>query len=90
MYYEGVKNDTKEKGGERMAIKKKQPNASLKALRASYGLSMLAMSKILGISETSYMAKENNKRDWRSSEMFMMRKYFNLSLDEIFFGREVS
>ena len=73
-----------------MVIKKKQPNASLKALRASYGLSMAAMAKILGISETSYLAKENNKRDWRSSEMFMMRKYFKLSLDEIFFGKVVS
>ena len=74
-----------------MVIKKKQkPNASLKALRASYGLSMADMAKILGISETSYLAKENNKRDWRSSEMFMMRKYFKLSLDEIFFGKIVS
>ena len=73
-----------------MPIRKKPPNSSLKALRASYGLSMAAMSKILGISETSYMAKENNKRDWKSSEMFMMRKYFKLSLDEIFFGKEVS
>jgi len=89
MYYKGVIGDT-ERGDERVAIKKKRPNASLKALRASYGLSMLAMSKILGISETSYMAKENNKRDWRSSEMFMMRKFFKLSLDAIFFGEEVS
>lgn len=72
------------------SAKKMQPNANLKALRAAYGLSMLAMSKIIGISETSYLAKENNKRDWRSSEMFIMRKYFNLSLDEIFFGKEVS
>ena len=45
-----------------MVIKKKQPNASLKALRASYGLSMAVMAKILGISETSYLAKENKER----------------------------
>lgn len=69
---------------------KKLPNASLKALRAEHGLSMAEMAKVLGISETSYLAKENNKRDWKSSEMFMLRKYFKLSLDEIFFGRNVS
>lgn len=69
---------------------KKLPNASLKALRAERGLSMADMAKILGISETTYLAKENNKRDWKSGEMFKLRKYFKLSLDEIFFGRDVS
>ena len=63
---------------------KRPPNASLKALRAENGLSMADMAKILGISETSYLAKENNKRDWKSSEMFMLRKYFKRSMDEIF------
>lgn len=70
-----------------MVIKKKRPNASLKALRASYGLSRAAMAKILGISETSYRAKENNKRDWRASEMFMLRKYFKFTMDEIFLAK---
>jgi len=69
---------------------KKVPNASLKGLRAEHGLSMAAMAKIIGISETSYLAKENNKRDWRSSEMFIMKKYFKRSMDYIFFGLEVS
>lgn len=66
---------------------RKIPNASLKGLRAEKGLSMADMARVLGISETSYLAKENNKRDWKSSEMFMMSKYFKLPLDYIFFGK---
>ena len=69
---------------------KKVPNANLKGLRAERGLSMADMARILGISETSYLAKENDKRNWKSDEMFALRKYFKLPLDEIFFGKEVS
>lgn len=66
---------------------KRIPNASLKGLRAERGLSMADMAKVIGISETSYLAKENNQRDWKSSEMFIMSKYFKLPLDYIFFGK---
>lgn len=69
---------------------KKVPNAILKGLRAQRGLSQEAMAKVLGMSETSYVSKENGKRDWKSSEMFMMRKFFKCSMDSIFFDKEVS
>lgn len=69
---------------------KKVPYARLKGLRAERGLSMADMAKILGISETSYLAKENNTRDWKSSEMFILRNYFKLPLDNIFFGEDGS
>lgn len=73
-----------------MRKSKKIPNPILKGLRAQRGLSQEAMSKVLGISETSYVSKENGKRDWKSSEMFMMSKFFNCTLDAIFFEKEVS
>jgi len=75
-----------ERGDELSMAKKakKIPYATIKGLRAERGLFMEDMSKIVGISEGSYLAKENDKRDWKSSEMVIMAKYFKRSLDELF------
>jgi DNA-binding XRE family transcriptional regulator len=65
---------------------KKIPFARLKGLRAEQGLSMAAMAKIIGISEVSYLHKENGKTDFKSSEMAIIKRFFKVSADEIFFS----
>ena len=63
---------------------KKIPSARIKGLRAEHGLSQADMAKIIGITEGSYCLKEVGKYDWKSSEMFTMRRYFKAALDELF------
>ena len=63
---------------------KKIPYAKIKGLRAERDMSMAEMAKIIGISEGSYLAKENDTRDWRSSEMVRIAKFFKCSLDDLF------
>lgn len=64
--------------------KKKIPFAKLKALRAEHGLSMAAMAKLIGISETTYLAKEHGTREFLHSEIYMIAKHFKLTADEIY------
>jgi len=63
---------------------KKIPYAKIKGLRAERGMGMADMAKILGMSEGSYLARENGTKDWKSSEMTAMAKYFKESLDVLF------
>lgn len=63
---------------------KKIPSARIKGLRAERGLSQAALAKIIGITEGSYSLKESGKFDWKSSEMFILRRYFKVPLDELF------
>lgn len=63
---------------------KKIPSAKIKGLRAEQGLSQANMAKIVGITEGSYSLKESGKFDWKSSEMFVLRRFFKMSLDELF------
>jgi len=63
---------------------KKIPYAKIKGLRAERQMSMADMAKIIGISEGSYLARENGTKDWKSSEMIFMAKYFEHSLDDLF------
>ena len=65
---------------------KKIPFAKIKGLRAERQMSMANMAKIIGISEGSYLAKENGTKDWKSSEMIIVARYFKHSLDELFMG----
>lgn len=65
---------------------KKIPFARLKGLRAEHGISMASMAKIVGISEVSYLHKENGKVDFKASEMAILKKYFKVSADELFFS----
>lgn len=68
-----------------MATKvKKIPFSRLRGLRAERCLSQAQLAKIIGMAESSYVAKENGNRDWRSSEMIRLVKYFKTSLDELF------
>lgn len=64
---------------------RKLPHATLKGLRAEQGISMVAMGKIIGCSESAYLAKENGKRDWKSTEMGILCRYFKRSANELFF-----
>lgn len=69
-----------------MAIKKRKvPHSKLKGLRAEKGLSMEDMAKILGMSRSSYIAKENAQRDFTFTEMYIIRNYFKVSAEDIFF-----
>ena len=63
---------------------KRIPSAKIKGLRAERGITQADMAKIVGITEGSYTLKEGGKYDWKSSEMFTLRKYFKTSLDELF------
>jgi len=63
---------------------KKIPHAAIKGLRAEQDISMAQMAKIIGICEGSYLAKENGTREWRSSEMVGIARFFKRSLDELF------
>lgn len=63
---------------------KKVPYAKLKGLRAERDMSMEDMARLLGVSESTYLARENGKRDWLSSEMFKLSSFFKLTMDEIF------
>jgi DNA-binding XRE family transcriptional regulator len=63
---------------------KKIPYARIKGLRAERQMSMASMAKIVGISEGSYLARENGTKEWKSSEMIIMSRYFKHSLDELF------
>jgi DNA-binding XRE family transcriptional regulator len=66
---------------------KKIPYAKIKGLRAENRLFMADMARILRMSEGSYLAKENGTRDWKSSEMITMARYFKSTLDELFINK---
>jgi len=63
---------------------KKIPFAKIKGLRAERQMSMADMAKILGMSEGSYLARENGSKEWKGSEMIFVARYFKKSLDELF------
>ncbi|EGW36506.1 helix-turn-helix domain-containing protein [Desulfosporosinus sp. OT] len=65
---------------------KKITFAKLKGLRAERGVSMAKMAKIIGISESAYIARETGRREFKMSEARVMSKYFSLPIEEIFFS----
>lgn len=66
--------------------KKKVPFAKLKGLRAERGISMARMAKIIGVSESAYIARETGKREFKVSEAVQISKYFETPMEEIFFN----
>ncbi len=64
--------------------------AKLKGRRAELGLSMFDMAKKLGIAESTYLSKENGKRDFTLSECKAIGKILNENPSRIFFDEEVS
>lgn len=64
---------------------KKIPFAKLRGLRAEQGLSQANMARIVGISATSYVSRENGRQDFKSTEMGILKRYFKMSVDDLFF-----
>lgn len=65
---------------------KKVTFAKLKGLRAEHGVSMAKMAKVIGISESAYIARETGRREFKISEARTISKYFKSSMEEIFFN----
>ncbi|WP_407310618.1 helix-turn-helix transcriptional regulator [Desulfosporosinus sp. SB140] len=65
---------------------KKVTFAKLKGLRAEHGISMARMAKVIGISESAYIARETGRRDFKVSEARTISKYFKSTMEEIFFS----
>lgn len=53
-------------------------------LRKEAGISQEKMANYLNVHISTYMYKENGKKDFNSSEMFKISELFNKSIDEIF------
>lgn len=66
--------------------KKEITYAKLKGLRAQYGLSMADMARILGMGESTYISRENGKREFKVSEAKIICEHFKTSAEEIFFN----
>jgi len=65
----------------------KVTNSKVKGLRAEYGLSSADMAAIIGVSEQSYLARENGLRDFKVSEARKIKIRFKLdSVENIFFN----
>lgn len=66
---------------------KKVTNSKIVALRAEYGLSQAEMAAIIGVSEVSYLSRENGKIDFKVSEAKKIKEKLNLdSVEDIFFN----
>lgn len=57
---------------------------TLKRLRDESGLTQKMLAVELGMSEYSYMRKENGQTSFYDYEMFMISKYFNKPIENIF------
>lgn len=54
------------------------------ALRKQHNLDRVEMAKVAGTSVSSYAMKERGDTQFKMSEMFRLREYFGLSIEEIF------
>jgi putative transcriptional regulator len=68
-----------------MAKKKRNAFLKLKALRVENGYTQADLAKKLGISETSYILKENGHREFTLDEAELIAKIFNKTINEAFF-----
>jgi len=57
-------------------------------LRKKHNLNYNNMAKILNISKDTYGRKERGESQFTLDEMFLLSKYFDLPLDEIFLPRD--
>ncbi|GKV65468.1 MULTISPECIES: helix-turn-helix transcriptional regulator [unclassified Sporosarcina] len=53
-------------------------------LRKEAGLSQEDMANIIGINKTTYSNKERGTHQFQAKEMFLLKDYFDKSMDEIF------
>lgn len=63
---------------------KQKPIRALKAFRANSDLNQKEMAKIMGISHSSYVAKENGERDFKTSEIKKAKEHLGIDIS-IFF-----
>lgn len=62
---------------------------TLKAYRALKNVTQDDMAEHLGLSVLSYNRKENGKVEFTLNEAKRMADYFGVTIDDLFFGREV-
>ncbi len=65
-------------------------NRLLKSLRVREGLRQEDMAKMLGISGRAYTEKENGKSQWKVGEARKISKYFDISMEDLFFSPNVT
>lgn len=58
--------------------------SNLIGIRKTNQLSQQEIADILGISVQSYGAKELGKKQFKCDEMFILAKYFKLTVEDIF------
>jgi len=56
-------------------------------LRTEKGLSRAEMAKILNISDSAYAMKERGDTQFKQDEMFLLKFFFGLPMEEIFLPR---
>ena len=60
----------------------------LEGAMAEKGLTRERMASIIGISISAFQAKINGKRSFSLEECGRISKYFNITLDELFWGKK--
>lgn len=58
-------------------------------LRKSRKISQEDMANMLGINIRTYSLKENGKTDFKLEEIFIIAKFFNKHVEEIFLPRNI-
>lgn len=62
----------------------------IKVLRAIKGATQEDVAKMLGITLSTYCKKENSKTEFTLKEAYKLAKYFDCSIEEIFFNNSVN
>ena len=65
-------------------------NIKLRAKRVEKLMTQKDLADKLGISLSTYVSKENGKRDFTFSEIQDLMYYLNCEFDDIFFKKEVA
>lgn len=65
-------------------------NIKLRAKRVENLMTQKDLADKLGISLSTYVSKENGKRDFTFSEIQDLMYYLNCEFDDIFFKKEVA
>ncbi|GAA0434665.1 hypothetical protein GCM10008934_25160 [Virgibacillus salarius] len=58
-------------------------------LRKSKKISQEDMAKLLGVNARTYALKERGETDFKLEEIFIIAKYFNKRIEEIFLPRNI-
>ena len=67
-----------------------KPNRKLKGLRAEHNLTQVELAEKLGMSEYSYIKKENGETEFKVSEVNKILEIFNARYEDIFLSNEYS